>query len=927
METAKVNRSCDFCRRRKKKCDNGHPCSNCQGIQNPCVYSAPKQRKKRSKKKPESQNNAIDTLNLRINNLESLLINLTTRLDKSLLSNSDSALVTRRVLKRKPNQVSSDSSDEGSSNERSSSASDYDRREPINELSFNRNPSSDNTNNTTTNFSAITSKFGSKFNNGFKTLSVSSTSSVSNSNPSTGSTNPTDTLSLTCPASQVSLVKPAPKFGHPSVFCMLSEKSLTWMKKRLRDNMKVITPLLNMPRALSNSMKTLSDIWVSNPPRITYNLVVDGPDFICSDAAVVTGLLESYYHTQNVDYFCSLEQIKPLFRRYFHNQNGSLPVHRFTSSQLLIMNIALALCACNRSFIDEAAKQAHPALAQTSSQSLNQLKLRCFQNAIVQFKNLQVQHEGIETVQALILLIIYIEYNFASDFDIFQMISSTLIKYAKDLKLHRASSLASFLVDEGIFRRILWSFCELVDTELCYRCGNPPLINMDDVTTLTEHDSHIFSVPTNPFVDNNGPLPAQVDQVVEACKRIDLGVAAYFVYFTLIYTRIRKSNYQLLYGHVNDNEDIIKKNGVLSSLEKVNEQMCKLSNLMDPSVRPTFHNDPKFDSSATVPDNCKLLTFRGATKQRVDQLSMVFKTLFFTHLSTLNKIAVLFYYNDNPSEKALRLGDLAMQSARTILHISLTIEFCPKESVSAFAGGICFYPLMSYLTIAGNILAYPHTEASHHDCLLLIQVSKLYAKCSYEDSQSRQQGITSPLSSTNSTSTPLDDSYAAMSKLTLMDLFTRILLRPVIALMAAETSHDYCKDIEGLNDFLNGSEDIFPDLFVQDNQEVSFVINKDNARPYTSRASLNYGSPLDFFNSPSPGNIGPAPGTSLGLAEGLADTQPTQFLGEMVGSTNPVMSDAQFFDVFGEDEFMKLLNSQFYTFPNFRLDTFETTAE
>lgn len=897
MDASKVNRSCDFCRRRKKKCDNGHPCANCRNSQNTCIYSAPKQRKRRRKTKLETQSNAIEMLHLRISNLESLLLNLTTKLDKSLVNN-DGVSHFRRSLKiqNPPTDTSlSESSEDYSSSDGEKGDSSRDTSEP------STNPST--------------------------VLNVESSFSMPSSQSSSALTS----------AGRGSSVGGA-KNIHPSVVCILSEKSLLWMKKRLRDNVKMITPLLNLPRAFSNSMKTLSEVWVNNPPKLTYKSTLTSQELICSDPDIVHGLLFSYYNMQFVSTYCPIDQLLPLFRRYFHNQKGLHPVHQFSSSELLLMNVSLALCTSNRFYIDQSARQAYPALAQLNSKSLSELRARCFQNCIVHFRKLQTAHEGLITVQAMILLVAYVEYNCATDFEVFRMFCSSLIKCAQDVKLHKVSTFGGLSPQEGYFRRNLWLYCELLDTELCYRCGDASLIQSDEVTTFTEFDDHIFSVPKVPFTTNNSPTQEDVNRVIAACRRSESGAHAYFSYFTLIYTRIRKANYHLLYGQCNGSKVPANNDMILTMIERANEQMCKLSNLMDESVRPFFYSDPKFNRYLTLPGDSLLLEFPGNT-QLVSQLSVVFKTLFFTHLSTLNKVPILFYYKNGPGERVQRLGDLSLESARTVLRMSAYIESCPREHVSSFAGGICFYPLMSYLTIAGHVLHYPQSPSAHNDCLSLIEVSKLYAKCSYEDDQARQGDIASPLSvngdSPPAHTTRLDDSHYSLSKLSLMDLFTRILLRPVIELMANETDHDYCKEIEGLSDFLNGSEILFPDLFVQDNPNVNFIISrKPDDSPKTPvtdekparvslKASYNngtYGSPLDFFNSSTSHD---ASFKNEGIIEEMI-TQPTEILSEF--NANHVMSDSQFYDIFGEDDFMKLLNSQFYIYPNFRLDSFGEEA-
>ncbi|CCD24668.1 drug-responsive transcription factor PDR1 NDAI_0D03540 [Naumovozyma dairenensis CBS 421] len=85
---AKVSKACDNCRKRKIKCTGKMPCPTCEAYQCPCIYSAPKPRKKRTSKRHirsggsdyhdditsiESNNNSVSQIsNNDINNLNNI---------------------------------------------------------------------------------------------------------------------------------------------------------------------------------------------------------------------------------------------------------------------------------------------------------------------------------------------------------------------------------------------------------------------------------------------------------------------------------------------------------------------------------------------------------------------------------------------------------------------------------------------------------------------------------------------------------------------------------------------------------------------------------------------------------------------------------------------------------------------------------------
>lgn len=75
----RTSKACDFCKRKKLKCDGGNPCSRCQKAANECVYTRVEKPKPDRPRQRQSRKGAIQTLDNRIGKLEELLTTLVSK--------------------------------------------------------------------------------------------------------------------------------------------------------------------------------------------------------------------------------------------------------------------------------------------------------------------------------------------------------------------------------------------------------------------------------------------------------------------------------------------------------------------------------------------------------------------------------------------------------------------------------------------------------------------------------------------------------------------------------------------------------------------------------------------------------------------------------------------------------------------------------
>ena len=713
--------ACEFCRRRKIKCNGVKPCSNCvNGGRENCTYPKRVEEKKTSTKYT-SNAKTVQLLYKRVESIESLL-----------------AIFANKFEETKNEGVGNDEGKEEDMNKR----------------------------------------FG--VSNGRR---LEGSGSFSSETSSVGVENETRRSSRT-EAAKSTLTQ---CFKSYSIFCIFSKASILWMEQALGNkDEELVTLIRNMPMVFGDVLDSLTQMWLNanHDHQISHTPIPDSP--------VVFQLLEAYYENIHfATYICDLSYIREIFVRYYNQSFEGCDKLKF--SELLIMNVSLALCLIDVQNYKDVSLEGMEAES-FSEGHLYDLKTMLFNNAIFFYDKILVINEGIESVQAIFLLVLYMELSHISDFRIIYMLSSVAIRYAQEMGLHRCESFQDFPEKDVELRRRLWNFCHHSDIEFSYRCGKPPLINNSSVSTLTENDSYIFSVPMDPFMNT-----LSNDRMASECQV--KGIQAYYGYFFLILNRIRVRSYESLFSVKAQKDILCSKEKVFQTLQSINNDMFRMALMMEPEVRPTLHYDRRSDSRK----NAKFQTLYDGECNIYKEHTLYLQLSFFSHLITINRIPFLIDSYENDSV-GFSLGNLGLDAARTVLKIILPLD--KTSSPSSFFNGLIVHPFLSFLSLVIHCLTFPTDSKTHNDCLLLIEVSRRFFS-----------------HKPNSLAKEWANRRKYDLKATATDFITRILLRLVLNVVSFESGRNYVAEVDGLAEHFEQCKLIYPELF---NEKPDHILDENN---------------------------------------------------------------------------------------------------
>jgi len=715
--------ACEFCRRRKIKCNGAKPCSNCvNGRRENCTY-ARRIEEKKSAKRYISNAKTVQLLNKRISSIESVLATIASRFEEiKQESKKNDGITSTRV----------------------------------------------------------------KASNGL----IEENWSLPSENSSVGLDNETRRSSQTeAEAAKSSL---AQCFKSYSIFCIFSKDSIQWMETALGDkDEELITLIRNMPSVFDDVLDSLTQMWLNANQG---NMISHTP---IPDSPVVFQLLEAYYENIHLaQYICDLSYVRDIFVRYYNQSHGGCD--KLGYSELLIMSVSLALCLIdvkhnhnNDSPIKDTAAESF------SEQHVFDLKEMLLSNAIFFYDKILVISEGIASIQAIFLLVIYIELSHISDFPINYMLSSVAIRYAQEIGLHRFESFEHLSEGEAELHRRLWRYCHHTDIEFSYKYGKPPLINTSSVSTLTENDYDVFSVPIDPFSkDKKSTL---VDYLITECQT--KGIQAYYGYFFLMLSRIRLRSYDLLFSVKAQRETLCSKDKVFETIQSINADMFQMAQMIEPEMRPTLNNAQR----KTTNKNDKFQHLYDGESRFYRENTLYLQLLFYSHLISINRIPFLIdSYENDPV--GFSLGNLGLDAARSALELILTLD---KNTSFSFVNGLMFHVFLAFSCLAIHCLNFPTDSESHNDCLILTKVSRMFFAQKYNT---------------------LTENWANRrkydQKTTVADFSVRVLLRLLINVVSFENGRNYIAEIDGLADHFEQCRLIYPDLF---NKKPEFNLDENKA--------------------------------------------------------------------------------------------------
>ncbi|WEJ96868.1 Fungal Zn2Cys6 Cluster domain [Yamadazyma tenuis] len=682
----RVARACLYCRKKKVKCDGQSPCGNCKSyLGGECTYPSETKKRVRNKRAKNDKGQSISELDSRLAKLEGLLTNLASKLGAGNLE------LTESDEQSENDGVDEDETGEGG--DESITKENEGSNPPIQakDLDIEGDYSRD-----------TREKNGSL-------LFVLKHEEQCNTN------------------TERTYCLPEAFYGSHSMFHIFSEKSLEWMHSRLpREHIHLLIPVRNLPRLFSICIESFNEVWsgANSKDGRSKQKMAEG-DFPEAQE-LVYDLLEAFSRVFMAGQLVETSYLRKLFENYYNNQKyeGGRTYNRgvryqFRSSELLIMNISLALCIshvlykrkpgpCTPTSGEQISLCNTPTLDAYGEDDLIKLQSQFLVSSIHYYQKVSVMSEGVSTVQAILLFIIYLELTLVKSTANY-ILAAVAVRFAQEIGLHRCESFEGLPIEEVAFRRKLWWFCEYLDIEICYRHGKPPLINPADVSTLTRKDfisgSTVKNLPFNINTDNH------LDPKLLKFLLEEKGLDVYFGHFMSLLNRLRFEAYSKLFSASSCDHSFTD---IIYILTSMNKKMWELGSSMSPELRPRFYNDSEFGNSAL---------FQNKTIED-GQLVMLlsFHLAFFTQLMTMNRLITRLKCDPHEIEiknsEAIYLRDLASDSARTIVHITLRTV---RNTISASnLSWLIFYSSAAVLDILQSCLNKPKSEDTVSDMELLI---------------------------------------------------------------------------------------------------------------------------------------------------------------------------------------------------------------
>ncbi|RCK65203.1 hypothetical protein Cantr_00929 [Candida viswanathii] len=748
--------ACDYCRKRKSKCNGEQPCSKCITRRRECAYTyVPKERKKRErksttngaiKKKQGTESNAnIQQLTSRIGSLESLLGKLITRLGPSeqvAFANELNEVAARDHSEKDKGSGDSsgmddddDDDDDGEDSER-----DHEREEDSGD------------------------EYEVALNDGKAVV------------------DPKQLKDMMAPAEKGCVTTANIKrrllqyFGSHALFYSISAKSIEWLKSRMLNssssNMNdVFAPLKQVPLALNDAVQKSSSLLNKEGP-----ILIDKKlHFSTDEKMLIFEVLDKYYNNQAMaPFICEVSLVRELFQKYFLGitRKDETIINALTYSELLIMNISVVLCLVSIPEGDEIESLMYPNLASKSIIYLqNDLLTRLFENAMECYDRVSRVCDGVRSVIGLALLTLYVDVAYVTDFHINYTIASIMIRYAKDIGLHRVDALARDNEVDACMKRKLWWFCECMGVDIAYKSGKPMLVNMEDVTTLTELDDHSFmSIPTTLFFDNSYMKNATE---IATNSRIH-GAHYYFAYFNLMLARIKAKAYRKIYSRLPSNINV---QGLLTFVNEINDDLKIMNKLMLPETAPLRKSD-------TVTDD--LTNAFVVNPSILNYWVLNIKVSYFAHLLAINRVPFVKNF-EIEDERLVMYGNYSLTGARRMLEAIKGIQTLqiPERLYST----ILFYPMAAFCSLLGNCLVFPKQENTMDDAVLICEATIAFFSL---------KGMSERM-----------DSKRAM-----YDLLSRLLLRVLIDSMEKQSGVNLYEKVPGLEHHIASLFTLFPEVFV-----------------------------------------------------------------------------------------------------------------
>lgn len=656
----RVSKACTYCRKKKVKCDGNLPCSNCQeNNEGECVYVADPEKKLKAPKPPTPSKPQ------KLNKAQTIQ-QLSLRLDKieTLLS-----VLTDEI--RGTRQLASD-------NQYQSQLANLDENEirPEKEIKNKQQTG--------------------------KTSDNATSPEVQNN-----------------------------KFGSHSIIDIFTKSSLENIFQGLGPHNRIEVQDISHIGIIYNFFSHAFMDSICQPIKTTIRNRTDLMDNTFTDLSIPLEILNYLDDIYMVSYICDSSYVKSLFESYFKNnkkvytKGPNSKLRSFTWSELMIMTVLIGLCISvivderNVGALKKDTKSSSSILQTVSDKQLVEIDSKCFFSAVFYYNRLVLCSEGVETVQALAIFVVYLQ-TVMSSVKLTHVPIAIAVRYAQDLGFHRIETYDGLSWHEHNTRKRLWWFCQTFEVSYCYRFGKPVIAREYRLASLIDDDKFTATVVQS-SIEQMRTLWEEAKTLKDVSKLNELQenktlhrCAAYFLYRM---TKIRLQTFDLIYSISSQN---VKLSKILTYIDQMNKDMQDLADIIQPPITICFYNDPRFFFKAENKPLDQVMAFDSAQ----DNILAMYMN-FYQHLMTVNRTAIqeipLTEENEPLIGKIKECRNISLESARTILHIvkGLNLISMPYSSFSWYM----YEVFAAFCHLASLHFANPNTPEAELDLKLMIETS------------------------------------------------------------------------------------------------------------------------------------------------------------------------------------------------------------
>lgn len=781
----RIKTACLSCRQRKSKCNGQIPCSNCQYYGKTCLYPELKSQKTRGKGRTNNRQE-IFHINQRLSMLEDVLLKISSHYDKRDKTKQLLKMVSR------DSQYSVLSTDDDSDASMGGSTKPSSRQEEgwaggsvggvgggsvgggsvggVGALAhgYLHGVSSGGGVSAMSGAGVGPGVSGVGAGAGASVLGISGAGGSTGAGPGPDNDDPTVGTSLTPP-------------GQHSILLIFNRSQLAYYIAACPDE-SVLTPIKRLPSLVNTLVNDSCEKWL-NPPRKELVMKYGKNGYFPLNANFISEILDAYYNQHFwFSFVLDLDTLKSWFKTYFSQIN-----YQFKYSQLVAMNISLALCLRCRlqSERDTVHRAKYPTLSTMNEKQLYDLQTVLFNTSIAYYDQISVLNEGIVTIQALIMVIVYVEAQSGADFRLVYMLTSLLARYAQELGIDRLDELnQSNQKDYSLYRK-LWWLCEYIDVSSCYRTGRSCLLNSCNINDNSQLDTEFKSI-SNVFNVKDHIWNAPNENIIISREFVQF----YFQYFMISLKRIQRISYTRLFS-LNAQNDIKDSNVLIDRIFETERSLDQLMKKIDPHLRVKL---PWYKFPENEPSNHSFKLMADYDDMTISFPSFLFKLDFLCHYLVVYRIGA---FNDTGSYQKY-FAERAITCARTIVRVTNSINI--NHMCKFLLSWTLSSALVGLLVLLEHCISHPKEKAAVDDCNQII-------KCAVNYFNSRKTVVNFP---------DFQDVAFYEQKICFNDIIVRTLVRLLLTVLSKEWNRDLI-DENNLHEYFELVEKACPELFISDN--------------------------------------------------------------------------------------------------------------